>query len=309
MKRVLLTGASGFVGSHVARHLVQEGHDVFALVREQSDLSRLEGVQDAVHLVHGDLLDGDRIAAVVEQVHPDVCLHVAWYAEPGVYLHSPLNVHYISSSLHLATKLAEVGCRRLVVAGTCAEYDARYGYLSESTPTGPVTLYAASKVALQTVLAKLAEQIDLSVAWARIFYIYGPRESPKRFVPDIITTMLRGEPSRTTLGEQVRDYVHVEDVASGLWAVAQSELAGVVNLGTGVPVTNREIVRKVGEILARRDLVKLGDMPYRSGDPMFLCADNRLIREHTGWRPQVDIESGLRHTIEWWKTYIEVHIG
>lgn len=301
MTRVLLTGASGFVGSHMARHLVQEGHEVYALVRDRSDMSRLHDVQESLHLVWGDLLDGEAVAQAIALARPEACLHVAWYAEPGVYLRSPLNIQYIGASLALATKLAEAGCRRMVVAGTCAEYDASYGYLSETTPTGPVTLYAASKVALQTVLAKLAEQIELSVAWARIFYIYGPRENPKRFVPDIITTMLRGEPTRTTLGEQVRDYVHVEDVASGLWALAQSDLDGVVNLGTGVPVTNRQIVEQVGRILNRPDLVKLGDMPYRAGDPMFICADNHLIRERTGWRPKYDIGSGLRHTIDWWR--------
>ena len=137
--RVLITGASGFLGSHVARLLVQEGNEVFALVRRESDLWRLRDVQDALHLVYGDVLDGEQMAAIVQQVRPELCLHLAWYAEPGVYLSSPLNIRYIGASLNLAMQLAEAGCRRLVVAGTCAEYDADYGYLSESSPTRPVT--------------------------------------------------------------------------------------------------------------------------------------------------------------------------
>jgi nucleoside-diphosphate-sugar epimerase len=303
--RVLLTGATGFLGAHVARLLVQQGCQVFALARRGSDLGRLQDVHDALHLVTGDVLDGEQMAEVVQQARPELCLHLAWYAEPGVYLSSPLNVRYIGASLHLATLLAGAGCRRLVVAGTCAEYDADYGYLSESSPTHPATLYAASKVATQTVLAKLAEQLDLSVAWARIFYIYGPGENPRRFVPDIITTLLRGQPTRTTLGEQVRDYLHVEDVASALWALVGSDLAGVVNIGSGAPVTNREIVLKIGEIVGHPELVKLGDLPYRAGDPMFVCANNSRLLRNTDWRPQYDINSGFRQVAAWWRVRLE----
>jgi nucleoside-diphosphate-sugar epimerase len=299
--RVLLTGASGFLGSHVARLLVHEGCQVFALARPGSDLWRLHDVQNALQFVVGDVLDGAQVTAAVEQARPDVCLHLAWYAEPGVYLHSPRNVEYIGASLHLAARLAEAGCQRLVVAGTVAEYDADYGYLAESTPTRPVTLYAASKVATQTVLARLAEQVGLSTAWARIFYIYGPGENPKRFVPDVITTLLRGEPTRTTLGEQVRDYLHVADVAAALWAVAQSDLTGVVNVGSGASVTNRQIVQQIGAIVQRPELVRFGDLPYRAGDPMFVCADVRRLRQQTGWQPHYDIDSGLQQTVEWWR--------
>lgn len=299
--RVLLTGASGFLGSHVARLLVHEGCQVFALARPGSDLWRLHDVQNALQFVVGDVLDGPQVTAAVQQAQPDLCLHLAWYAEPGVYLHSPRNVEYIGASLHLAARLAEAGCKRLVVAGTVAEYDADYGYLAESTPIRPVTLYAASKVATQTVLARLAEQIGLSTAWARIFYIYGPGENPKRFVPDVITTLLRGEPTRTTLGEQVRDYLHVADVAAALWAVARSDLAGVVNVGSGVPVTNRQIVQQIGAILERPELVRFGDLPYRAGDPMFVCADVRRLRMNTDWRQRYDVEAGLRQTTNWWR--------
>lgn len=305
--RVLLTGATGFLGSHVARLLVHEGCEVHALVRAESSLARLDDVRDALHLVRGDVLDAEQVTDAVGRVQPELCLHLAWYAEPGVYLRSPLNTRYIGATVHLAEQLAGAGCKRLVVAGTCAEYDADYGYLSESTPTRPVTLYAASKVAAQTVLAVLAEQIGLSVAWPRIFYIYGPGENPKRFVPDIITTLLAGRPTRTTLGEQVRDYLHVEDVAGALWAVAGSDLAGVVNVGSGVPVTNREIVLKIGEIVGRPELVKLGDLPYRAGDPMFVCANVDRLRKRTGWLPAYDIESGLRHTVGWWRERLDVH--
>lgn len=299
--KILLTGASGFLGSHLARLLVSQGCQVTALARPQSDLGRLRDVQEQIQLAAGDLLERAQVRAAVQQAQPDVCLHLGWYAEPGVYLHSPANLAYIDATLHLAQQLAEAGCRRLVVAGTVAEYDSDYGYLSESTPTRPGTLYAASKTATQIALAALAGPIGLAVAWARVFYIYGPAEHPKRFVPDVIGALLRGEPIRTTLGEQVRDYLHVADVAAALWAVAQSELTGVVNIGSGQPATNRQMVLKLGELTGRPELVRFGDLPYRPGDPMFVCADVRRLRRETGWQPAYDLESGLRQTVDWWR--------
>lgn len=304
--KVLLTGASGFVGAALARLLVEEGYQVHSLVRPESDLWRIQDLGDSIHLQHGDLLSPEQVAVVVQKVQPELCFHLAWYAEPGVYLSSPLNIRYVSASLNLASHLAEAGCRRLVVAGTVAEYNADFGYLSESTPTAPVTLYAASKVALFTLLNQLAKQIELSLAWARIFYIYGPYENERRFIPDIIQSLLRNEPTRTTLGEQVRDYSHVADVAHALLAVGRSDLSGPVNIGSGLPVTNRDIVLKIGSLLDRPHLVKFGDLPYRPGDPMFVCADNRRLVESTDWQPRYDIESGLENTIAWWREQLDV---
>ncbi len=303
--KVLLTGAPGFVGAALARLLIQEGYQVYALVRPESDLWRIQDLGDSINILHGDLLSPGQVATCVERVQPELCFHLAWCAEPGVYLSSPLNIQYVNASLNLASRLAEAGCRRLVAAGTVAEYDADFGYLSESTPTRPVSLYAASKVALFTLLNQLAKQIELTLAWARIFYIYGPYENERRFIPDIINTLLRNEPTRTTPGEQVRDYLHVADVARALSAVGRSDISGAVNIGTGLPVTNRDIVLKIGSLLDRPDLVKFGDLPYRSGDPMFVCADNRRLVEATGWRPRYDLERGLENTVAWWRERLD----
>jgi len=298
---VLLTGASGFIGAALARLLVREGCQVFALVRPESDLWCIQDLRGQLHLLTGDLLSQEQVTDCLERSRPELCFHLAWYAEPGKYLSSPLNAAYLNASLFLASRLAEMGCRRLVVAGSVAEYDTDHGYLSETSPTRPVTLYAAAKLALYTVLAQLAPQLGLELAWARIFYVYGPYEDERRFVPAVICSLLRGEPTRLTPGEQVRDYLHVEDVAAALWAAGRSGLSGPVNVGSGMPVTNREIALKIGAILGRPELVKFGDLPYRSGDPMFVCADNRHLVKDTDWQPRYDVESGLRQTIEWWQ--------
>ena len=303
---VLLTGATGFIGAPMARLLLQAGCQVFAPVRPESNRERIQDLLNStsLHLVDCDLLEPGKVKDCLERIRPELCFHLAWYAQPGKYLTSPLNLQHLSASLNLASQLAEKGCKRLVVAGTCAEYNLDLGYLSESSPTAPATLYAASKLALNLTLAQLAPQLGLEVAWGRIFYVYGPCEDERRFIPAVIAALLRGETTKLTPGGQVRDYLHIDDVATALWAVARSSLAGIVNIGSGVPVTNRQVAIQIGAILGCPELVKFGDLPYRPGDPMFVCADNHRLLQNTAWLPHYDVESGLRQTIAWWQDHL-----
>jgi nucleoside-diphosphate-sugar epimerase len=299
--RVFLTGATGFIGSHVARRLVAEGCEVHALIRPGSDTRRVRDVLPALAVVHGDLFAFPELAAALERIRPELCVHLAWYAEPGRYLRSPENLRCLAATLELANRLAGLGCQRFVGAGTCFEYDTEQGYLSEASRTGPRSLYAASKLGAWLVLEQLAALAGMSAAWVRFFYQYGPFEDERRLVPAVIRALLRGETAKTTAGAQVRDMLHVEDVASAVWAVARGGLTGPVNIGSGQPVTVRRIVETVGDLLGRPELLALGALPYGAGDPPFVCADNRRLCE-TGWAPRFDLNDGLRHTIDWWRT-------
>ncbi len=258
--KVLLTGATGFIGFHVAAVLEQAGHEVTTLGR--------------------DLLSpGFRFP----RSQFDICLHLAWYAEPGKYLDSPLNQQWVTASLRLAQ---EVNTQRFVAIGTCIE--------REST-----TLYAQCKLELFEKL----QQLDTPVAWPRLFYQYGPREDPRRLVPYIIQSLLRGQPAELTPGEQVRDFLHVEDVARAIVAVAESNLTGAVNIGSGQPITVRALAGQIGAIIGRPELLKFGARPYAPGDPLPIVADNtRLLA--TGWRPRYNLDTGLRETINWWRQHL-----
>jgi len=303
--RVLITGASGFIGSQLARLLVQEDCEVFALLRPESDTWRINDLLPDLQVVHGDLLNVAGWAEQLKAIRPEVCFHFAWYAEPGVFLSSPLNLGYLSASLELAAHLAEAGCPKLMVAGTFSEYDQDQGYLSEGSDLNPNTLYGASKAALHQALSLWAPAAGVDLLWARIFSVYGPSEHRKRFVPAVILAALRGEPTRLSPGEQMRDYLHVGDAAAAVWAVTQSDLAGPVNIASGKPTPIGEIALQIGQILGRPDLIRLGDLPYREGDPMFVCADNRLLKGATGWSPRYDIEAGLKDTIDWWREHLD----
>lgn len=300
--RVLLTGATGFVGSHLARRLVAGGETVHALIRPGADRRRLTGVISDLRVVEADLADEARIAQQVRAIRPELCVHLAWYAEPGKYLASPENLTALRGSMCLLACLADAGCHRAVIAGTCFEYDTAHGYLRESTPTEPHTLYAGCKLALYQVARQLTLAGTLDVAWARLFYLYGPQEDARRLVPSVILGLLAGRRVEVTPGEQVRDYLHVADVAAALEAIARSDLAGPVNVGSGRPVSIRDVVLTAGRLLDRSELIALGARPYSPGDPMFICADASRLRQGTAWQPRFDLETGLQDTIDWWRS-------
>jgi nucleoside-diphosphate-sugar epimerase len=298
--RVLLTGAGGFIGSQAARALLASGCEVAALLRPTTSPARLQDVLGRLSVVRADLADLPALRQALLDWRPDACLHLAWYAEPGKYLHSPQNIPALTTSLALLEELARAGCRQVVMAGTCAEYDTDRGLLREDGPTRPATVYAASKLALNLVGQQLAAAAGVRFAWARLFYLYGPSEDDKRVVPAVIRALSRGEPFPATQGEQVRDYLHVEDVAAGLVTLVTQGAAGVFNVASGVPVTVRQLMETVGDLLGRPDLLRFGAVPYRDWEPRFICGDNQRLRG-LGWAPQYTLREGLAETVAWWQ--------
>ncbi|MBC8103830.1 MAG: NAD(P)-dependent oxidoreductase [Cytophagales bacterium] len=297
-----MTGAGGFVGSSLTRLLVEAGCKVHAVVRPGGDIRRLSALRDQISLLEADLFDLTAICSIVQQVRPELCFHLAWHLDKGNgQLNFEANSASLVSSLQLATCLAKTECRRLIVTGSCLEYKRGLGYLRETSATEPWSPYAAAKIALYTMLTALASTSAMELAWARLFYLYGPGEDERRLVPSVIRSLLRGETAKTTPGGQVYDYLHVEDAAAALWAIAQSEICGPVNIGSGIPVVVKDLIIRIGQIMDREDLLQIGQLHYRGDEPMFVCADNQILRTGTQWIPRFDLFEGLEQTIRWWR--------
>lgn len=295
--KILLTGASGFIGSHVARSLIHDGHEIHALLRPSSDTSLIADILPNLHVVTGDLLT---VHSIPQLSSFDLCLHLAWYVEPGKYLNALCNHEYLRASLALAQRRFQ----RFVAAGTCFEYALTGEPLQESSPTGPRSIYAQSKLRLYEDLLAL----NTNFAWVRFAYQYGPGENPQRLVPLVINSLLRNQPAALVAGERIRDYLHVADVGRAVAAVASSTLTGAVNVGSGGHMTVRDVAGTVGELLGRPDLLHFGALTYRDDEPLDVVVDNTRLRS-TGWAPQFTLETGLRSTIEWWQRHQEQHRG
>jgi nucleoside-diphosphate-sugar epimerase len=301
--RVLVTGAAGFVGSRVVRALADCHGDVHAVVRSDPG-PRLRGVA-RIQLERCDLSNPEALAQLVARVRPELCIHCAWVATPGVYLTAPENETHTLIADTLARSLVEHGCARLVGIGTCFEYAPSDAPLSEQSPLAPTTAYARAKVAGFERMTELCSGSSTALAWARLFYLYGPGEDPRRLVPSVILSMLQGRPALTTLGEQRRDFLHVDDVAAALVAIARSQVKGAVNVGAGEAVPVRELVEKLGAITGRADLIQLGALESAPSDPKVVAADTRRLRFECGWTPELSLAEGLSLTAEWWAKHMD----
>jgi nucleoside-diphosphate-sugar epimerase len=301
MKRVLITGASGFVGRHCLAALAARGYEVHAVSAKAHAAAADAPVEVRWHQV--DLLDAARVSSLLATVQPTHLLHCAWYAIPGKYWTATENFCWVKASLHLLQAFAESGGRRVVGVGSCAEYDWDYGYCSERhTPLRPATTYGVCKHALQLMLEALCRQVNLSGAWGRLFFLYGGHEYEQRLVASVIGSLLRGEPARCSHGHQVRDFLHVQDAASALVALLDAEtVTGAVNIASGVPVTLRQVIGELAAQLGRPELIQLGALPAPAGEPHLLLADVARLRGEVGWCPQYDLSEGLAETINWWK--------
>lgn len=205
VKRVLVTGASGFVGRHACEALTARGFQVHRVGRGPSADPDFRA---------GDLLDAQDRRLVLEQVRPSHLLHLAWDAEPGRYWTSAINLDWVAASLDLVRLFVACGGTRLVVAGTCAEY--AWGserFDEDATPCRPATLYGAAKDGTRRIVEAYAKSVGLSAAWGRLFYLYGPGERPGRLVADATRALLTGESFPTSPGHQARDFLHVADAA------------------------------------------------------------------------------------------------
>jgi nucleoside-diphosphate-sugar epimerase len=304
---VLVTGASGFIGSHCLEPLRQRGYDVHAVARARP--AGAEGGGGAVTWHAADLLDRAATAALVDAVRPSHLLHLAWYVVPGQLISAPQNFDWVAASLELVRRFAQAGGRRLAACGSAYEYDWRYGYCTEGlTPHTPDTVYGACKLALHEMVRALAAAQGLSAAWPRVFFLYGPREHPQRLVSSVIRSLLRGEPARCSHGRQVRDYLHVQDVADGLATVLDSEAEGAINVSSGAATTLREIVRTAARLVGRTDLLQLGALPPRANDAPLVVGSSERARA-LGWAPRHDLESGLARTVEWWRAQVASEVA
>jgi nucleoside-diphosphate-sugar epimerase len=296
MKRVLVTGASGFIGRHTLAALGDRGFDVHA-VSSQARSS------PGVRWHQADLLHASEVARVMDAVRPTHLLHLAWFAVPGRFWTSPENLRWVQASVELARAFAERGGQRLVAAGTCAEYEATDADCDEhATAVKPSTLYGTCKHATRMVVEGFADG-RFAMAWGRVFHLYGPDEHPDRLVPSVICSLMEGRPALCTAGTQVRDFLHVADVGGAFVALLDSGVCGPVNIASGSPVRVADVVLAIGRAMQAEALVRLGARPVPAHDPPRLTARVVRLRDEVGWRPSFDLGRGLESTIDWWRSH------
>ncbi len=288
--KVLVTGASGFIGRQAIDILARQGRfDVVAVSRGPAvDLPPLVSHESV------DLLQPGAAEALIRRVRPTHLLHLAWNATPGLFWNAPDNLDWAASTLTLQRTFLDCQGVRAVMAGTCAEYDwTGNALLSESSAIAPATLYGAIKDATRRAVCAGAERLGGSVAWGRVFWLYGPREAAGRLVSDVVSALRNGQPVNVSEGRQRRDFLHVDDVAGAFVAALDSNANGPFNIGSGAAVPVRDIVQMLGDISGRPELIHFGARPSPVNDPPELAADTRRLHEDIGYVPAISLQDGL----------------
>jgi nucleoside-diphosphate-sugar epimerase len=299
--RAAVTGAAGFVGAALVRRLLAHGNEVVAVVRPGTRPDRLAGVVDDVEVVEADFGAPAEAAGLVAAARPDVCLHLA-AAGAVVRDHDPRRVAVVNAlaPFELALALSQSGCRRLVTAGSSSEYGSLDGAMSEDRAPLPDDVYGAAKLGGGLLARAAGAAAGLETCHVRLFSVYGPGEDERRLVPSVARALLEGRPIELTPGEQVRDFVYVDDVAAALEAAAvEPRAAGeVVNAGTGRQTRVRELCLLLAAAAgAETDLLRFGVRPYVEGERFSWRAGVEHAAEVLGWRASTQLEDGLRLTL------------
>ena len=296
MTRVLVTGASGFVGRHSLGFLIERGYEVHAAARGAVPAPA------AVRWHACDLLDDRAARDLCAAVRPSHLLHFAWYAVPGRFWSAPENLDWAAASLRLVRAFAANGGRRVVGAGSCAEYDWAHALLSPtSTPLAPRTLYGAAKNAVRACLAQAAGELGLDWAWGRLFFLYGPHEAAGRLISDVIAGLIAGRRVAVSAGLQERDFLHVEDAARAFVDLLDSAVVGPLNIASGEGVAVRDLVARIGALTGRGDLIDFGGRSTPPDAPPRLAADVGALMRDVGFAPRFDLAAGLAQTVAWWR--------
>ncbi|MBU6449185.1 MAG: NAD(P)-dependent oxidoreductase [Rhodospirillales bacterium] len=297
MARLVITGASGFIGRHAVAELCTREFEIHALLRKP-----WQGAPAAVtqHLV--DLNDTAALNRAMCEIAPSRLLHLAWDVTPGCFWSAPANLDWVAMSLHLYRAFATAGGRRLVVAGSCAEYAWSRPLLDEMrTPLAPHSLYGAAKHGLHGILESAAEQAGLELAWARIFIPYGPYENKSRLVPSVACALLQGREIACGDGQIERDMIHAADAGAALCAILESSYTGPVNIASGQCVKLRDVIGKIGALIGRPELIRYAARPKAPDEPPKLAAATAILHDRLGFRPRFTLDDGLADAVNWWR--------
>ncbi len=316
MAKVLVTGAGGFIGSHLTEELIRQGEEVRAFVKYNSRDERglLEDspkeIQDQIEIVPGDLKDPDGVRKAVKGCSKVFHLG-ALIAIPYSYIHpfDFIQTNVVGTSHLLNACLQEDGLKRFIHTSTSEVYGTgQYVPIDEKHPLQAQSPYSASKIAADKLVESYYLSFGFPVATIRPFNTFGPRQSLRAVIPTIISQALEDKEIRLGNTEPRRDFLFVKDTVRGFIQVGNCDEAvgKVVNIGAGMDTSIQELVTKILGLMGKKGKIEVQDRRIRpqKSEVMQLLSDTRLAQKLFQWAPRCTLEQGLKDTIEWYREHL-----
>lgn len=303
--RVLVTGAAGFIGSHLSRELVRRNAEVFLIDRPGTSITRIEDILDKVRVHYVDITDFSSLKNSIREIRPEKIFHLAAYVDvtrDWNIVDEMINVN-IKGTLNLLKSLDGVDYDCFVNTGTCEEYGDNPAPFYEDQVPNPVSPYSASKVSATMFCQMLHRTMNLPIVTVRPLLTYGPGQESQMLIPSLIKSVLKGKSFKMTKGEQTRQFNYIDDVVEGfiLAGTTPEAIGEVINLGSGAEYRIKDVAKMILNLMGNPIKLEIGALPYRPGETMHFYCSNEKAKKILGWRPMVPLKVGLKRTIDWYK--------
>jgi UDP-glucuronate decarboxylase len=295
MKKIVVTGCTGFIGSYCLDLLKKKNYDIYAITIEK------RAREDKVHWIELDLFNFPEVKNFLNSVQADLLLHLAWITTPGIFYESPLNENWYEASRYLVDSFLTSGGQKVAIAGSCAEYDWNTKTLDEESIPLPQSLYGKTKVKLYSEVKKLSFKKNSQLIWGRIFNVYGPGEPQQKIIPLLINAALANKKIDCETKKDVRDFIYVKDVANIFVHLLERDFNGIINVSTGKGTSIEEIAKIIEQKLTVSSICNF--KKDNSKYPQVIGFSEKL--KNLKYNFLYDLPQGLEETIRWWRGKIQ----
>ncbi|MFH1905716.1 MAG: NAD-dependent epimerase/dehydratase family protein [bacterium] len=310
-KKVLISGATGFIGANLVRRCVNDGAKVYIFTRPTSDKWRINDLTSSVNQYCVDLLDYEKLEKIILDIKPEIIFHTAVYGGYPFQRDADRIIQTnIMGTINLVNACSKVGFDVFVNTGTSSEYGLKHNPMKESDLLEPRNDYGVSKASATLFCQTKARSEKLPIATLRLFSPYGYYEEAKRLVSSVIISCLIEKSPKVSSSKSVRDFVFIEDVMDAYIKTAESKdkVAGqIFNIGFGKQHSVRKIVDEIIRVTGNNVKPELGKTPKRSNEPNVWQADISKAKKELGWQPKYNLDQGLERTINWFKNNIGLY--
>jgi len=303
-KRVLITGANGFIGSHILERMIEYNAELSIILRESSDLWRIEDYLGSVNVYYADIRDLDDVSNCIRKIKPEIIFHMAAYGvdarKNNIYEAIDTN---IIGTVNLLHAIGKIGCEKFVNTGTSMQYGNKEGFIDEESNYTPNNIYGSTKAASTILAHQIANEMDIDITTIIPFGVFGEKEGSHKFFPQVILSVLNNKEVKLTPCMQQRDYCYVENIVDGFIMAAETGKTRnmILNIGSGVTLPLKYYVELIIKEMNMEAKVNYGALEYRKNDLWNPKVNIDRIKKVLGWYPKISLEEGIKMTVGWYK--------